>query len=254
MDTHDLAIANFRAAHEGALLDPSHAEHGMRVEELTGLHEQKAAGVPVLAASVPANIDTAIAEHRSKHSAALYDAGHPEHTLRTEELTRLFQSKFGEADQQDGKAAKLPQAQDPERAAEPAEQHTDYDFSGLRDLAPFGLEVGEDADLERWSREWLYAGGVSPAEGKALASVYAESMAWSHDQVQRMAEQTGRDLRIKYGADVGKVASAALRVADEMPELRIFLDNNQLLNHPRVIDNLIRTAERKGYIQRGNGQ
>lgn len=254
MDTHDLAIGNFRAAHESALLDPSHVEHGARVEELTGLHEQKAAGVPLPAVPVPANIDVAIAELRAKHSAALYDSSHPEHALRTDELTRLFQSKFGEADQADGKAAKLPQAHDPERAAEPAEQPTDYDFSGLRDLAPVGLEVGEDADLERWSREWLYAGAISPAEGKALASVYAESMAWTDDQVWRMAEQTGRDLRFKYGPDVGAAASAALRVADEMPELRIFLDNNNLMNHPRVIENLIKTAERKGYFQRGNGQ
>lgn len=42
----------------------------------------------------PADIDTAIAEFRTKHSAALTDRSHHENVLRSNELTKLFERKF----------------------------------------------------------------------------------------------------------------------------------------------------------------
>jgi hypothetical protein len=203
--------------------------------------------------------DLAIGNYRSTHGAALYDKAHAEHALRTAELTKLYDAKFSGAG-----VARLASPEPPSpasekepdrvvdpaaRLAEPAQQPTDYDFQNL--ATPFGLETTEDTELERWSREWLHAGQVSPAEGRALGQLYADSLAWDVEAVERMAEQSGRDLRIRYGAETATVAAAALRVCDDFPELSVFLNDSGLINHPRVIDNLVRVAEQRGYLRSG---
>lgn len=43
----------------------------------------------------PADLDAAIADHRSSHNAALLDRGHPEHKLRTDQLTALYNKRHG---------------------------------------------------------------------------------------------------------------------------------------------------------------
>lgn len=44
----------------------------------------------------PGDLDSAIATFRQSHSAALFDRAHPDHALRTKELTALFQRRFPE--------------------------------------------------------------------------------------------------------------------------------------------------------------
>lgn len=206
--------------------------------------------------------DIAIGNHRATHEAALHDKSHAEHALRTAELTKLYDAKFSGSgvaklaspeavSPSSEKGANLhPSAeQDGAHPAEPAKQPTDYDFQNL--TTPFGLETTEDTELERWSREWLHAGQVSPAEGRALGQLYADSLAWDVEAVERMAEQSERDLRTRYGAETGAVAAAALRVCDDFPELSVFLNDSGLINHPRVIDNLVRVAEQRGYLRSG---
>lgn len=44
----------------------------------------------------PADLDSTIASHREKYGAALFDRSHPDHALRTKELTALFERRFPE--------------------------------------------------------------------------------------------------------------------------------------------------------------
>lgn len=45
--------------------------------------------------NTPADLDKGIADYRQQHSAALFDASHPDHKLRTQEYTRLFELRHG---------------------------------------------------------------------------------------------------------------------------------------------------------------
>ena len=54
-------------------------------------------------------------------------------------------------------------------------------------------------------------------------------------------------LQGKYGADVGKVATAAVMVAKENGSYE-FLEQSRLLDHWMIVDRLIKTAEKKGYF------
>jgi len=54
-------------------------------KELIGVAEQSQA---------PTDLDAAIADHRSKHGAALQDRSHPDHKLRVAEMTALFNKRF----------------------------------------------------------------------------------------------------------------------------------------------------------------
>ena len=42
----------------------------------------------------PADMEVSIADFRQKHSAALFDRSHPDHALRTQEYTRLFERRY----------------------------------------------------------------------------------------------------------------------------------------------------------------
>ncbi|MCV3239677.1 hypothetical protein [Mesorhizobium sp. ZC-5] len=214
------------------------------------------------------NIDVEIADFRNQHDEALSSRAHHEHKVRAAQLTALFERKFGDGEPAPG--AGVAKSATPEtpavtpadvvggnqpgddlaRLAEPAQKPSDYDFSKLQDRLPVGIEVQEDAQLEAYSREWLLSGQVSPAEGAALASVYAESLSWSPDQVARMGEQTERDLRRKYGPDAPALGTAVMRVVSETPGLQDFLEGSGLINHARVIDSLAKAAEKRGYFKR----
>lgn len=43
----------------------------------------------------PSDLESNIADFRQKHSAALFDKSHPDHEVRTNEYTALFQRRFG---------------------------------------------------------------------------------------------------------------------------------------------------------------
>lgn len=215
MDETDLAIGNFRATHEGALLEPSHAEHGLRVAELSKLYEAK---YPQQGSAEPA-------------------------PNKDDNLSSLAPEPA--ANGVDRVAAELA------AMVEPAANLSDYDFSPLWGLPP-GVEVQEDPELEDWSREWLFAGGVSPAEGKALATAYSEELGhgFTPERLERLAGQTETHIRTKYGPDAAAAAGAALRIADETPGLSDFLTGTGLINHPRIAENLIQAAERRGWFKR----
>ncbi|MDE3818767.1 hypothetical protein [Sinorhizobium meliloti] len=236
----DVEIADFRGQHDGALMSKAHPEHEVRMGQLSALYERKFTPGEMVAPQPSKAVSDA--EYRAKHADALNDRAHPEHDLRVKELAEAN----GVAVQDEQNAGV-----DLSRLAEPAQQPTDYDFSNIQ--KPVGLEVSESPELERYAREWLLSGEVSPAEGSALANVYAESLNWTPDQIGRMADQTGRELRSKYGEQVGAAASAALKVADELPGLRDFLESSGLINNLRVIDRLIRAAETRGYFKANAG-
>ncbi|MDW9614045.1 hypothetical protein GOC09_24055 [Sinorhizobium meliloti] len=236
----DIEIADFRGQHDGALMSKAHPEHEVRMGELSALYERKFT-VGDLVAPLPSKA-LSDAEYRAKHTDALNDRAHPEHDLRVKELAEAN----GVAVQDEQNAGV-----DFSRLAEPAQQLTDYDFSSIQ--MPVGLDVYESPELENYAREWLLSGEVSPAEGSALANVYAESLNWTPDQIGRMADQTGRELRSKYGEQVGAAASAALKVADELPGLGDFLESSGLINNLRVVDRLIQAAETRGYFKANAG-
>ena len=133
---------------------------------------------------------------------------------------------------------------------EPAAKLSDYDFGALE--RPVGVEVQDDPALEGWSREWLFSGGVSPAEGKALAAAYSEELAhgFTADRSEVLSRQTEQHMLTKYGADAGAVAGAALRIAEETPGLNDFLTGTGLINHPRIVENLVQAAVRRGWFKR----
>ncbi|TWA55650.1 hypothetical protein FB008_102218 [Sinorhizobium medicae] len=236
----DVEIADFRGQHDGALMSKAHPEHEVRMGQLSALYERKFTPGEMVAPQASKAVSDA--DYRAKHADALNDRAHPEHDLRVKELAEAN----GVAVQDEQNAGV-----DFSRLAEPAQQPTDYDFSSIQ--VPVGLEASESPELERYAREWLLSGEVSPAEGSALANVYAESLNWTHDQIGRMADQTGRELRSKYGEQVGAAASAALKVADELPGLRDFLESSGLINNLRVVDRLIRAAETRGYFKANAG-
>ncbi len=213
MDEQDLAIGNFRATHEAALLAPSHAEHSLRVAELSKMYEakfpQQASAEPASASAPVPNAEPAGPESGVDRVAA--------------ELAAMV---------------------------EPAAKLSDYDFSALE--RPVGVDVQDDPALENWSREWLFAGGVSPAEGKALAAAYSEELGhgFTPDRIEALAGQTETHIRTKYGSDAAAAAGAALRVAEETPGLGDFLTGTGLINHPRIAENLIQAAERRGWFKR----
>lgn len=60
-------------------------------KNLLGDDKLKGAGA---AEASPADLDKMITEHRTKYSDALYNGQHPEHDLRTRELTVLFNKRF----------------------------------------------------------------------------------------------------------------------------------------------------------------
>ncbi|RVJ99196.1 hypothetical protein [Sinorhizobium meliloti] len=236
----DVEIADFRGQHDGALMSKAHPEHEVRMGQLSALYERKFT-VGDQVASQPSRA-LSDAEYRARHTDALNDRAHPEHDLRVNEMAAA--NGVAVADEQD-------RGVDFSRLAEPAQQPTDYDFSTIQ--MPVGLEVSDSPELERYAREWLLSGEVSPAEGSALANVYAEGLNWTPDQIGRMADQTGRELRSQYGERVGAAASAALKVADELPGLRDFLESSGLINNLRVVDRLIRAAETRGYFKANAG-
>ena len=49
----DVQIIEFRQAHNDALLDPDHAEHSLRVQELTALYQTKHGEQPEAVAPAP---------------------------------------------------------------------------------------------------------------------------------------------------------------------------------------------------------
>lgn len=57
--------------------------------------DDKLIGAGLARENTPTDIEAAIADHTAKHSAALFDASHPEHKLRTQERTRLFDQRYG---------------------------------------------------------------------------------------------------------------------------------------------------------------
>ncbi|MQX23367.1 hypothetical protein GHJ84_20860 [Sinorhizobium meliloti] len=232
----DVEIADFRGQYDGALMSKAHPEHEVRMGQLSALYERKFTPGEMVAPQPSKAVSDA--EYRAKHADALNDRAHPEHDLRVKELAEAN----GVAVQDEQNAGV-----DLSRLAEPAQQPTDYDFSSIQ--MPVGLEISESPELERYAREWLLSGEVSPAEGSALANVYAESLNWTPDQIGRMADQTERELRSKYGEQVGAAASAALRVAGELPGLRDFLESSGLISNLRVVDRLIRAAETRGYFK-----
>lgn len=211
------------------------------------------------------DVDLAIENYRKEHGAVLSDSIHPRHKQAVDGLSKLYEAKFGGSSRQLGDSTpdrftadtaandKLASAfpdrgvDDVQRMVEPAQQPTDYTFDVP---LPPGWERVEGSSLESWSREWLHAAEVSPAEGKALTAEFITFGNLDPDQAARMAATTERDLRQRYGADVGKVAAAALKAADDFPELSVFLDSSGLFNSPRVIGHLIRVAEKRGYIER----
>lgn len=211
-------------------------------------------------------VDVQIADFRKTHDEALMSRAHAEHSVRAAQLSALYERKFSGDITAVPEKASQPATQAPPatpeavggnepadslaRLAEPAKQPSDYDFSKLADKVPFGTEVREDAQLEAYSREWLLSGAVSPAEGSALATVYAESLSWTPDQVARMGEQTLRDIRVKYGPDAPTLGTAVSRVIEETPGLGDFLQRTGLANHSRVIENLAKAATAKGYFKR----
>lgn len=44
----------------------------------------------------PADMESSIADFREKHKAALFDRSHPDHAVRTQEYTRLFERRYAE--------------------------------------------------------------------------------------------------------------------------------------------------------------
>ncbi len=242
--------------HEAVLMDRGHPEHAVRTHQFTALYERKFGGGdagegasgPAPSPAAPSGIDAEIADFREKHAVALMDRGNPDNAVRVRELSDLYARKFGEQAAAGTDEAKASE-HDLDKLVQPAEQPTDYDFSGME--VPVTVETVEDTELESYSREWLHQLGASPAEGAALAQAYADSLGYTDEQIDSMGDDTVRDLRQRYGADAGAAVKAAFRVADEMPGLSDFLNESGLAYHPRVVSNLIAVAERRGYFTKG---
>lgn len=232
-DNTDIAIADFRAQHAAALDSRAHPEHKMRLEGLSALYEAKfTPGETVVPAS-----DTPLTEFRSKYSDALLNRAHPDHRVRVDQLTKLTNDAVGGNEPGDSLMT-------------PAASPDAYDLSRAKASIPFGSDLVPDAETEASARKWMHEGGLSVAEGNALASIYGQSLTWSDSDISRISQATESGLRKNYGEDAGKAAAAALRVAEEIGAVE-FLENSGLVNHWQVVNTLISRAEAKGYFKKG---
>jgi hypothetical protein len=228
----DAVLADFRGLHSQALFDSAHPQHGQLTEELTGLYARRYASPPAEIAAPQGSLT----EFRAKHDLALHDTAHPDHAVRTAELTKIHERDVvGGNEPADSMMI-------------PASSPADYDFSRVKHSVPYGSDLVPDAEFEQQARSWLHEGGVSPAEGNAIASIYAQSLTWSESDHHRISQATENGLRQKYGDDVGKVAAAAVKVARESGAFE-FLESSGLINHWTVVNTLISRAEAKGYYK-----
>jgi hypothetical protein len=102
MQTAKAALKQFGDEDFNAYLDQSGLGNDPRLIRIFGkigralMGDTQLKGAPQQQARTPADIDKAIAEHRSKHSAALYDKDHIEHKVRVAELSELYNLKHPE--------------------------------------------------------------------------------------------------------------------------------------------------------------
>jgi hypothetical protein len=228
----DIAIADYRNQHSEALSSRAHPEHNARVEGLSTLFEAKFA--PDGSAVIPAS-DVSLTDFRTKYSHALEDRGHPDHQVRVDQLTKLTNDAVGGNEPGDSLMT-------------PVASPDEFDLSRLKATAaaPAGQSLVLAPEVESDTRKWMAEGGLSKAEGEAMASIYGQSLTWSEGDVSRIAQATENGLRQKYGDHAAAAASAALRVAEEIGALG-FLEQSGLINHWQVVNTLISRAEAKGY-------
>jgi hypothetical protein len=206
----------------------------------------------------PAEVDVAIADHRSTHADALGSRAHPEHSIRVAQLSALFERKFS------GDVTAVPEIK-PQTASkpdlvggnEPAASLGDVPLTDAGQVSFDSLKAKElpgtapDEKLEAVAKEWAVAGGLNATEAEGLSLIYGMTLGYSDIDIQR-AEQIGEQhLRSRYGGDYRKAAAAAMRVAEETYGLADFLNANPALAaNPQVIDKLVSTAEKRGFFKR----
>lgn len=102
MQTAKAALKQFGDEHFNAYLDQTGMGNDPQLIRVFGnvgkalMGDTQLKGAPSQQSAAPADIDKAIAEHRSKHSASLYDKDHIEHKAAVAELTRLHGLKYPE--------------------------------------------------------------------------------------------------------------------------------------------------------------
>lgn len=221
--------------------------------------------------------DVSITNFRAQHEVALSSRAHPEHALRTEELTRMYEQRYADPGDEvpapDGSTSEFRTLHEDalndrahpehevrtaeltkmhERDAEveqPAEAAGEYDFSRFKATVhgPAGVELQQDTELEQRAVGWFREAGLSHYEAEGVTSVYAESLSWSDENIAQIGQVTADGLRQKYGDSAGKAASAALRVAEDMGA-REFLEATGMINHWSIVARLISAAHSKGYL------
>ncbi len=232
MTASDVAITDFRAEHDAALSSRAHPEHALRTQELTQLYERRYSG----GGEEVAAPDGSTTEFRTTHEQALNDRSHPDHAIRTAELTKMHERDA--------------------RAGNPANEDAagEYDFSRFKATAqgPAGVELVQDAELERQAATWMREGGLSRSEGEAMASVYSESLRWTDADIASIGQVTESGLHHQFGDDAPEAAAAALRIADETG-VREFLEHTGMINHWSVVSRLIDAATKRGYFKPNRG-
>ncbi|MCT7375731.1 hypothetical protein [Chelativorans salis] len=204
----------------------------------------------------PPAIDTEITDFRAQYDEALNSRAHPEHSVRSAQLSALFEKKYS-GDTTSTEPAAAPEREldvvggdEPAQSLDkPISQASEVDFSSLKAKDIPGAE--SDEQLEAVAREWAVAGELNAVEVEGLSLQYAAALETQADPValERAEIIAQEHMRRKYGPDMGATATAALRVADETFGLREFLDQNPAFAaNPQVIDKLITVAKRKGYF------
>lgn len=229
-------------------------------------------------------IDNQIRDYRMANSPALMDSAHFNHKDAVSGLEQLYRTRF--PDEQPTEPAIEPRkpisnadevvldengnrnpgnflrgadADWAETELSPAETPEQYEFNKN---VQYPTEVKTDQsvepvtyspEFETEARTWLHAGETSPSEGKALEHVYVEELThgFTQERQHQLETETSRNLFNKYGERHVEAVAAAKRVVEEVggQKLKDFLNQTNLGSHPRVVNNFIKLAVKRGYFK-----
>lgn len=218
---------------------------------------------------------------REANSAALNDAGHPEHSTAVESLRGLYVAKFPEPERIDvparNDASEAPAVgSEPLRSDELDNETTTemrewmtrpdtpdgYEFK--RTAVPETIKVGDgsesvplemDLEREQVARDWMFDASISKADGLALQSSYLEEVlnGFTDTRAQELTDQCERMLTAEYGDQKPAMLAGARKLIQaldkERPGLIDFLETTNMGNHPRMVQIAIKAAKARGFIE-----
>lgn len=114
------------------------------------------------------------------------------------------------------------------------------------------LEQGWDEEQEAQARTWLEGAGANAGTASAVMLAVNEIARADEEQFAAFADKSNSWLSAEYGSQKDEAIAAAKRCVMETggQGLKDYLNSTGLGNHPQIIKEFAKLAERKGYLKK----